>query len=40
MIGSTLLRADDFRTDWYGYVCNQAGHKARVTAKHGIEVLE
>lgn len=22
----TLLKADDFKTDWYGYVTNQAGH--------------
>jgi len=26
----TLLRADDYRADWYGYVCNQAGHAAIV----------
>lgn len=26
----TLMQADDFRGDWYGYVCNQAGHAAIV----------
>lgn len=26
----TLLKANDFRTDWYGYVTNQAGHAAIV----------
>lgn len=22
----TLMRADDYRANWYGYVTNQAGH--------------
>lgn len=26
----TLLQPDDYRTDWYGYACNQAGHAAIV----------
>lgn len=26
----TLMRADDYRSDWYGYVTNQAGHAAIV----------
>lgn len=30
MVGMTLMQADDFRGDWYGYVCNQAGHAAIV----------
>lgn len=26
----TLLQAGDYRHDWYGYACNQAGHAAIV----------
>lgn len=39
-LSSQMMQADDYSTDWYGYVCSLACHKAQVTKRHGIEVLE